>query len=102
MVPRSEGSTLSKVMTATEWVALLDKWQVKHVARAGWQNHNRAGHGEFGDMHGIGVHHTGSNGTATDQDNLLWNGLANLPGPLCHGGIQHDGVVALIGWGRAN
>src|SRR5690349_11276143 len=97
---------MSNVMTSKEWTALLDKWGIKwHPVNSNWASHNRAGHGEFGNMHGIGVHHTGSNGTAADQNKLLWDGIGGgnpLPGPLCHAGIQHDGIVALVGWGRAN
>lgn len=89
-------------MTAIEWVALLDKWGIKHVERNGWASHNRAGHGEFGDMHGIVVHHTGSHNSASSQGDLLWNGYASLPGPLCHAGIAPDGYVYLTGWGRTN
>jgi len=46
------------------------------------------------------VHHTG--GGESGSSDILYNGLSDLPGPLCHGGIHKDGVVELIGWGRAN
>jgi hypothetical protein len=46
------------------------------------------------------VHHTGSDNP--DQRALLYNGLSDLPGPLCHFGLAQTGVIHLIGWGRAN
>lgn len=90
-------------MSASDFVTLLDKWHIPHKPyKASWATHNRKGHGEWGPVHGIGVHHTGSDGNTGDQNSTLWNGLTNLPGPLCHGGIAIDGTVHLIGWGRAN
>lgn len=89
-------------MTAKEWTDLLDKWGIKHVERNGWASHNRHGHGEFGDMHGIVVHHTGDHTPNAQQADLLWDGYASLPGPLCHAGIATDGRAYLTGWGRAN
>jgi hypothetical protein len=47
-------------------------------------------------------HHTGSNGSVSDQLNLLIKGYSALPGPLCNFGIDPNGVCHLIGWGRAN
>src|SRR3546814_14951944 len=44
--------------------------------------------------------HTGSDNS--DQRELLYGGLSNLPGPLCHLGVAQDGTVWLVGWGRAN
>lgn len=94
---------MSKVMTATQWIDLLDKWGIRHVPiEANWSTHNRVGHGEFGDMHGIVVHHTGDHTSTANQNANLWDGYPSLPGPLCHAGIQVDGTVALAGWGRAN
>ncbi|WP_346347244.1 peptidoglycan-binding protein [Streptomyces sp. YIM 121038] len=51
-------------------------------------------------MNGFMVHHTGSD--ADDQRAMLYEGISGLPGPLCHFGLDQDGTVHLIGWGRAN
>src|SRR3546814_2259139 len=44
--------------------------------------------------------HTGSDNS--DQRELVYGGLSNLPGPLWHFGVAQDGTVWLVGWGRAN
>jgi hypothetical protein len=46
------------------------------------------------------VHHTA--GHESGSTSIMINGLADLPGPLCHGLIHKDGVIDAIGWGRAN
>lgn len=94
---------MSKVMTSTQWTDLLDKWGIRHIAiHSDWAKHNRNAKGEFGDMHGIVIHHTGSHGATADQCDILWNGYGALPGPLCHAGIDINGIARLAGWGRAN
>lgn len=96
---------MARPMTHDEFVALLKKWGIETVdnSRGGvkWYNHNRAGHGEWGPVHGIGNHHTGGDDNKSGRD-ILWNGYGDLPGPLCHGGITADGKVLLNGWGRVN
>jgi LysM repeat protein len=93
---------MANPMTATQFVALLDKWGIPHREnRANWQNHNRNSKGEWGPVNGIGNHHTGGNDDKSGRD-VLWNGYGDLPGPLCHAGIQQDGFVLLNGWGRVN
>jgi hypothetical protein len=44
-------------------------------------------------------HHTGADNTTPD---FLYHGDGNLPGPLCHVGNDVNGILHLIGWGRAN
>lgn len=89
-------------MTANQFVVLLDRWGIPHREnRNGWENHNREGHGAWGQVHGIGNHHTGGKDDKAGRD-VLWNGYGDLPGPLCHAGIQQDGYVLLNGWGRVN
>ncbi|MFD7995526.1 peptidoglycan recognition protein family protein [Streptomyces mexicanus] len=91
-------------MTATQVVAQLKKWGLKYVEIPGWATHNRAGHGAWGPVNGFIWHHTGadvSNGKSYAAG-TLYNGLASLPGPLCHFSIGTDGTVYLVGWGRAN
>jgi hypothetical protein len=94
---------MSTVISATRFVALLKEWGIPYVEHSydgiKWYQHNRNQKGLFGDMHGSMIHHTGSNSQDPRQ---LWDGRADLPGPVCHGGIDDRGVVHLVGWGRAN
>lgn len=93
---------MSNPMSAAEFVALLDKWGIKHEEnRPNWQNHNRNSKGPWGPVNGIGNHHTGGNDDKGGAD-VLWNGYGDLPGPLCHAGIRQNGTVLLNGWGRVN
>lgn len=66
-----------------------------------WHNHDRAGHGGWGPINGVIIHHTASSGTASSVE-LCHDGYAELPGPLCHGVIAKNGDVYLISAGRAN
>ncbi|MFG2268096.1 N-acetylmuramoyl-L-alanine amidase [Streptomyces sp. NPDC048720] len=90
-------------MTAKQFVDLLNEWGIPHREnRDGWQNHNRNSKGPWGpNVFGIGNHHTGGADNKAGRD-ILWEGYAALPGPLCHAGIQQDGYVLLNGWGRVN
>lgn len=67
----------------------------------GWQTHNRAGHGAWGPVHGVVIHHTVTKGAAATV-RICHDGHSTLPGPLCHGVVTKDGTVTLVGWGRAN
>jgi hypothetical protein len=93
-------------MTATQAVAQLKKWGIRYVEIPGWATHNREGHGAWGPVNGFIWHHTGAFVAAADAKsyaaNTLYNGLADLPGPLCQFSIGLDGTVYLVGWGRAN
>lgn len=91
-------------MTANQFVAQLKKWKVPYRTTLGWKTRNRAGHGDWGNMHGIVNHHTASAaGTAALTENrLLKRGRPDLPGPLCNGSPARNGRLYLIGWGRAN
>ncbi|MBD3004551.1 N-acetylmuramoyl-L-alanine amidase [Streptomyces sp. 5-10] len=66
-----------------------------------WKKHNRAGHGLWGPVHGVMLHHTASAGTKSSVQ-LCRDGHTALPGPLCHGVIDKDGITHMVGWGRAN
>lgn len=87
-------------MTSSQIVSQLKKWGVKYKEYRSWKTHNRNHMGAWGPVNGFMVHHTGSDGS--DQRSLLYNGVSGLPGPLCQFGLDQDGVVHLIGWGRAN
>lgn len=88
-------------MTTAQLLTQLRKWGVKYAEYKSWKTHNRGSRGTgWGPVNGFMVHHTGSD--STDQRSLLYNGTADLPGPLAHFGLAQDGTVHLIGWGRAN
>lgn len=59
----------------------------------GWQN---AGHGDFGELRGIMVHHTG-NSRETAQS--IRNGRPDLAGPLSNLHIAPDGTVTIVAVG---
>ncbi|MEU5957552.1 peptidoglycan-binding protein [Streptomyces sp. NPDC047525] len=87
-------------MTAVQLVAQLRKFGIPYKEYKNWKTHNRNHKGAWGPVHGLMVHHTGSD--AKDQRELLYAGIAGLPGPLCHFGLAQDGTIHLVGWGRAN
>lgn len=95
-------------MTATQIVAQLKKWGIKYKEVKSWESHNRdsATGKTFGPVNGFIWHHTGADVSAGNAleyaGGTLYNGLSSLPGPLCHFGLAPDGVVYLVGWGRAN
>src|SRR5881409_1196957 len=99
-----EKADMATPMTAAQVVAQLKKWGLHHVEIPGWATHNRAGHGAWGPVNGLIWHHTGADVTDAKAyaAGTLYNGLADLPGPLCHFSIGKDGKVYLVGWGRAN
>ncbi|AMD42774.1 endolysin [Streptomyces phage Xkcd426] len=86
--------------TAARFLAALKAEGLTVREHDGWKTHNRNHKGAWGPLHGVMVHHTG--GGESGSSGILYNGIEGLPGPLCHGGIHKDGVVELIGWGRAN
>lgn len=93
---------MAKPMSPDEYVSQLKRWGIAHQAyKPGWQAHNRtkATGKKFGPVHGVMLHHTGSD---SNDPAILWNGYASLPGPLCHAGLDSAGKVWLIGWGYAN
>lgn len=91
---------MSTPMTADQQLAQFKKWNITTKETDGWRTHNRAGHGAWGNVHGLVVHHTGSD--STDQVALLRDGYSELPGPLVQWGLAQDGIVYMIGNGRCN
>lgn len=91
-------------MTADQQLAAFKKFGLTTAEHLAWKTHNRNGHGGWGDVHGIVVHHTGSEISAASMEAYVYNGDAGraLPGPLCHWTIRRDGTVVMIGNGRAN
>jgi hypothetical protein len=87
--------------SAAKFLQILKDEGVKVVEVGNWATHNRAGHGPWGPVYGVIIHHTVTKGTASTV-NIVRDGYASLPGPLCHGMIAKDGTVYLVGYGRAN
>ncbi|MEU5394508.1 peptidoglycan recognition protein family protein [Streptomyces tibetensis] len=88
-------------LTAAKFLAALRAEGVRVVEVGDWRNHNREGHGAWGPVHGVMVHHTVTKGTNATVD-ICRKGYAGLPGPLCHGVVAKDGSVYAVGYGRAN
>ncbi|TQK29362.1 N-acetylmuramoyl-L-alanine amidase [Arthrobacter sp. SLBN-53] len=61
----------------------------KFVEYPGWKTR---GHGDFKDIRGIMVHHTGGRASAAS----IANGRPDLPGPLSQFHIARDGTITLI------
>lgn len=88
-------------LTASAFLTALKAEGVKVVEVGDWRTHNRAGHGAWGPVNGVMIHHTVTKGTSNTVA-ICRNGYTSLPGPLCHGVIDKQGVVHLVGYGRAN
>lgn len=88
-------------LSADQLVAALRAEGVTVVETGDWREHNRAGHGAWGPVHGVVVHHTVTRGTDYSV-RLCYDGYDELPGPLCHGVIDKSGTVHMVGNGRAN
>ncbi|MET8098837.1 N-acetylmuramoyl-L-alanine amidase [Streptomyces sp. NPDC005236] len=92
---------MSSPLSATKFRNAITGEGVAVVEVGDWTHHNRAGHGAWGPMHGVMIHHTVTSGTASSVA-ICRDGYSTLPGPLCHGVIAKDGTVHLVGYGRAN
>ncbi|MET9953499.1 peptidoglycan-binding protein [Streptomyces sp. NPDC006339] len=88
-------------LTADRLLAALRAEGVTVVEHDGWRTHNRNQAGAWGPVVGVMIHHTVSSGTRSSVE-LCYRGYEGLPGPLCHGVIAKDGIVHLVGNGRAN
>ena len=88
-------------LTASKLVEVLRAEGVTvHEVRS-WRTHNRNHKGPFGPVNGVMIHHTVTSGTQASVD-ICYDGYSGLPGPLCHGVIDKQGHVHLVGNGRAN
>ena len=63
--------------------------------------HNRNSVGAWGPVNGVMIHHTVTSGTASSVE-ICRAGYSGLPGPLCHGVIDKEGRVHVVGYGRTN
>ncbi|MER5357055.1 N-acetylmuramoyl-L-alanine amidase [Streptomyces sp. NPDC002785] len=88
-------------LTASAFLSALRGEGVNVVEVGSWRSHSRAGHGAWGPMHGVMIHHTVTSGTDHSVA-ICRDGYSSLPGPLCHGVIDKAGTVHLVGYGRAN
>lgn len=88
-------------LSADALVSALRAEGVTVVEHDGWRTHNRNSKGSWGPVNGVIIHHTVTSGT-TNSVRMCYDGLSDLPGPLCHGVIAKDGTVHLVGHGRAN
>lgn len=94
---------MSSPITSKRFLELCEKWGIKTIAtHSNWASHNRNAKGEWNDLNGVMLHHTGKFTSVQQMAELLWDGYAGLPGPLCHAGIDPAGILRLTGWGRAN
>ena len=90
-------------MTAKRFIELCNLWGIKYIPiKSDWATHNRNHKGEWNDLNGVMLHHTGKFSSVNTMAELLWSGYDSLPGPICHSGIDPAGVLRLAGWGRAN
>ncbi|MEH0627814.1 N-acetylmuramoyl-L-alanine amidase [Streptomyces stelliscabiei] len=88
-------------LSASKFLAALKAEGVRVVEVGDWETHNREGHGAWGPVNGVMVHHTVTKGTANTVA-ICRAGYSGLPGPLCHGVVAKDGAIHLVGYGRAN
>ncbi|MFI5755614.1 N-acetylmuramoyl-L-alanine amidase [Streptomyces sp. NPDC051569] len=91
---------MSMPLTATQILAALTAEGLAPIEQAGWRTHDRAGHGSWGPVHGVMIHHTA--GTAPSDGQIVWSGRADLPGPCAHAYLAKGGVLTLTSAGRAN
>ena len=70
-----------------------------------WRHRGRpSSTGQF-NPYGVTDHHTAATSSTSNpfpSKNTLINGRSDLPGPLCHVGIDYNGVCHMIAAGRAN
>ncbi|WP_329023183.1 N-acetylmuramoyl-L-alanine amidase [Streptomyces sp. NBC_00690] len=92
---------MASPMSASTFLKALRDEGLTVVQVGDWRTHNRNHKGPWGPVHGVMIHHTVTRGTAGTVA-LCRDGRSDLPGPLCHGVIDKEGTVHLVGFGRAN
>jgi hypothetical protein len=92
---------VSVPLSADQFLRALRAEGLTVVEHRSWRTHNRNHMGPWGPVHGVVLHHTVTSGTSGSL-RLCYDGRSDLPGPLCHGVIDKDGTVYLVGNGRTN
>ena len=93
----------SNPLTPDQIRAALAKFGVQANYIPGWETRNRGNLGDgFGPMNGFVVHHTGDDAPDDLDLRVVRDGRSDLPGPLAQFGLRDNGVVDVIGCGRAN
>lgn len=88
-------------LSASRALAQFRVFGVNVRTEGGWTGHNRNHMGLWGGVNGVMLHHTVTSGTERSLE-IVRDGYPGLPGPLCHGMIDKDGTVHMVGWGRTN
>lgn len=92
-------------MARMTWLAsVLRAASLSVVEYPGWQTRGRDGGSYSMRPKVVIVHHTASHWTTPDPvvTKLLVNGRSDLPGPLCHLGLNRTGQFIVIAAGKAN
>lgn len=92
---------MSTPLSASAFIAALRQEGLRVVEVGDWSTHNRNHKGPWGPVHGVMMHHTVTRGTDASV-RICKDGHSSLPGPLCHGVVDKDGTVYLVGYGRCN
>lgn len=95
---------MARPMTPVQIKAAMTKWKVPVKYYPGWDTRGRPG--DFSDMRGVVIHHTGSDaGQSDDYLAFLFKTgrpADGIPGPLCHSAADMDGDLWIGSAGRAN
>lgn len=92
---------MAKPMTPEQWLAALRAEGVTDIVEMpGWRTNNRNRIKAFADVHATMIHHTAGEGAGLPG--LMFDGRADLPGPLAHDYLDRTGRLYLVGNGRAN
>jgi hypothetical protein len=94
---------MSAPLTANQIVAGCIEWGIRYFEYPGWRTRGRPG--PWGTLHGLVVHHTGSESQTDGYLEFLFETgrpKEGIPGPLCQWSIDGDGDLHLGAIGRAN
>jgi hypothetical protein len=94
---------MARPMSRAEWVAAMKKWDVPVKWYPGWDTRGRPG--EFSNINGVMIHHTGSDSQSDNYLDFLFvtgRPADGIPGPLCHVSTDMDGDLWVGATGRAN
>ncbi|MEV5595689.1 hypothetical protein [Streptomyces sp. NPDC052496] len=86
-------------MTADQFLAALRAEGCQVREYRSWRTHHRNRQGPWGSVHGVMIHHTASSGSLASVE-LCYDGRPGLP--LRHSVGTKDGLIYMVGQGRAN